>query len=270
MEFYKYKNIIIHSVDKIDHALSAISRGKVTILSGAGVSTNSGIPDYRSTTGIFKELASEFPELEHDPTLVFNREYITNNPRFNDSEVYLSFREKMRSAQPCPSHVLAVYLHERGLLQAVITQNIDGLYQKAGLPESHLVEFHGNSEKGDVVLYGDSIPSNKIEQAFDHMKQSNVCLVMGTSLQVSPFCALPNLLPKDGCRILVDKYVFNALSNNWNKQHYTTTTRICKQTVTLRSHFGSTFSERRKKWKDQYLYSGDVCDFSNNIMLRME
>lgn len=269
---YTYNGIKIYSCSSQEDVSLTVNEvnemGKVVIISGAGVSTNSGIPDYRSETGIFSELAENIPEIHTDPTLIFSRNFINANPEFINSEVYVRFHEKIKNAQPFDAHHFAVFLHKHGLLEAVLTQNIDGLYQKAGLPQEKLVEFHGNCHRDDIVLYGDNIPDSALKKAMESMLNANVCIVMGTSLQVSPFCAIPNLLKKDGCRILVDKCIQNTLSNNWNKQKYNTCIKFESRRVTLKNHFGSTFN-KRKKWPRQYLYNGDVTDFTRNFIMCM-
>ena len=117
----------------------------VIILSGAGVSTNAGIPDYRSSTGIFKEIKLDKPED------FFSRSFQEQNPKII-SEFMKKLKKEMLKAKPTPSHFLAKVLHEHKLLRRVITQNIDGLYSKVGLPKEKIVEFHGNLN--DIVFYG--------------------------------------------------------------------------------------------------------------------
>ena len=103
---------------------------------------------------------------------------------------------------------------------SVYTQNIDGLHTKAGLPSDKVVEFHGNIDQ-DIVLYGDNISPQALHQAKEDLVENNqmidLLLVMGTSLQVAPFCALPNLPPKCCPRVLVDKCPSNAYTNDWSK-----------------------------------------------------
>ncbi len=100
----------------------------IVILSGAGVSTNSGIPDYRSATGIFKQMNLS------DPEAFFSR----GNP--HAKEAYEQFSQIILKAPPTSSHKFAKWLNDNGVLRRVYTQNIDGLYQKAGLPKEKLVE----------------------------------------------------------------------------------------------------------------------------------
>jgi NAD-dependent SIR2 family protein deacetylase len=172
---------------------SAIHDGQfhcVVILSGAGVSTNSGIPDYRSSAGWYSQIT---PEMFNDPTC-----YRERRPML---------KKMFDAATPGASHRLAAWLHERGWLRRVFTQNIDGLYQRAGLPQDKVVEAHGNLDRDDVVLYGcrlssefyDAvvrdfcIPTKLVHEFGKDWMPPDLVLVMGTTLQVAPFCALPNL-----------------------------------------------------------------------------
>jgi NAD+-dependent protein deacetylase SIR2 len=166
----------------------------VIVLSGAGVSTGSGIPDYRSGAGLFASVGRE---------------------AFSDRATYREKRPELLKAfadkQPTASHQLATWLANRGWLRRVYTQNVDGLYQKAGLFQDFLLEVHGNLERDDVVLYGDQLPvafkplvaeDFALERECDGTRTADsqvppdLVLVMGTSLAVAPFCGLPNLAPK--------------------------------------------------------------------------
>ena len=208
----------------------------IVIFSGAGVSTNSGIPDYRSSGGLFEKLSKEYnissPELlfscigvadtpghvHHMNTS--NRNYLSEHPEIKENNIYLEFQNKIKNAEPTSSHYLSKILNDKGKLVRVYTQNVDGLYSKTGLSEDKIVEFHGSIQKDNVVLYGDPIPDNVLnkvkEDLVDNVKKIDCIIVMGSSLQVAPFCALPNMVTKTCCRILVDKYPNNCFTNNWS------------------------------------------------------
>lgn len=167
----------------------------VIILSGAGVSCESGIPDYRSATGVFAKLGIK----------CFTRSYRDAHPELLQDPDYVEFRRQMTEALPNDSHQLAKFLHDRGKLRRVITQNIDGLYQKTGLSEEMVIEFHGSYVKGNTILYGDPIPESTTDQVLGALEHCDLVIVMGTSLKVLPFAVIPNLVDKTCVRILVDK-----------------------------------------------------------------
>ena len=176
------------TIDKIELICNAIVEKKITnivILSGAGVDTNSDIPDYRSVNGIFSTLGS-------NPEKLFTKGSTINSPLLND------FCHKINAAQPTDCHFIAKYLHDKGLLGGVITQNISSLYQKAGVPEEKIIEFHGSIKNNNVIMYEQSINSENVKNTLTMMNNADCVFVMGTSLQVAPFCAIPNILNRNG------------------------------------------------------------------------
>lgn len=106
----------------------------IIVLTGAGISTNAGIPDYRSANGMLR--------------------------MFTNSQISDELYNKMKNAKPTIGHNFCKYLHDKGWLRRVYTQNIDGLHQKAGLSEDMIVEFHGSIYKNNVVLYDQPIADN--------------------------------------------------------------------------------------------------------------
>jgi len=242
----------------------------IVIFSGAGVSTNSGIPDYRSENGIFTN--SKLKEL------MFSRNYINEHPEILESPEYLQFIDSFKQAQPTDAHKLAKYLHDRGTLCRVYTQNVDGLYQKAGLPEDKIVEFHGSIQK-NIVYYGDPIPNKALEQVkkdlINNVEFIDCIIVMGSSLQVAPFCALPNMVNKHCFRILVDIKPELCYRNEWtdipevqgmySSPGQVSYTKIGNRKVSLKS-----FWKSRGKWKNQFVYKMDCDKFSNQVMMGEE
>ncbi len=209
----------------LDPIINGITNGnykKVVVLSGAGISTNAGIPDYRSPTGIFAQLAASNEYLDaRCPEDFFSRKFVSKHPEIFEHELVKEFRQQMLKAQPTASHRLAKWLHDRGILHRVFTQNVDGLYQKTGLPPEKVVEYHGNYVDGTIVLYGDSIPDTatySVNKDLIHDQSTDLLIVMGSSLQVAPFAALPNMVSKDCTRVLVDIAPQYAMKNSWSKQ----------------------------------------------------
>ena len=197
-------------------------------LTGAGVSTESGIPDFRSDAGLWAET---------DPQLVASIDGFLEDPvRF-----YRFWRDKfagLAEAKPNAAHRLLAGLESRGRMHAVITQNIDGLHRRAG---SHRVlEIHGTFRKAQclecaysepiesvfarfdagahqaptcvqcgaaklkpaVVLFGESLPS-LFAQAEAEVEQADLLLVMGTALEVHPVAGLVPRAKRSGCRVAI-------------------------------------------------------------------
>jgi len=174
---------------------------------GAGVSTESKIPDFRSTDGLYHQ---KYP---------YPPEQILSHSFFNHAteEFYRFYRDKMLfpNAQPNPAHLALARLEEIGKLKAVITQNIDGLHQKAG--SSTVYELHGSVHrnyctkcgkfygldhilsttgiphcscggiiKPDVVLYEEPLDDSIVRKAINHIKKADLLIIGGTSLSVYP------------------------------------------------------------------------------------
>jgi len=232
----------------------------VVILSGAGVSTNAGIPDYRSlnNNGLRSLLESGKPRHE-----------ILSHPSI------IEFVNIVMCSNPTESHYLAKVLNDKGILKRVYTQNIDGLYQKVGIPEDKIVEFHGSISKGSTVMYGDNIPDNVLKMVTEDFIVDNdidMVIVMGTSLQVAPFCALPNLVDKHCPRILIDKNPKYAMTNNFSPKNKTepdglysepaplSYIKISGRRVTLRPTWNI------KKYLHQLIVESDVDDASRQII----
>lgn len=196
-------------------------------LTGAGISTPSGVPDFRSpTTGLWRHV---------DPLLVASIWAFRVSPRkFFDWMRPLA--RTLLEARPNPAHEALARLEEAGLLQAVITQNIDGLHQKAG--SRTVLELHGHirtatctrcyrtypSEaflpayleagevprcgcggilKPDVILLGEDLPREAYQQAVHEARTCDLMLVAGTSLEVAPASDLPFLAQRRGVPVIV-------------------------------------------------------------------
>ena len=111
--------------------------GKNVIFTGAGISTESGIPDYRSKGGIW----DKFRPVYFDEFMSSKEARIEYWRRW--SELY----QDLTQAKPNHAHLAITKLHEMGLLEAVITQNIDGLHQQGGLPDDKIIELHGSTRR---------------------------------------------------------------------------------------------------------------------------
>ncbi len=191
------------------------SSENIVFFGGAGVSTESGIPDFRSESGIFKSLEKygDTPE-----NLVSHTYYIDHTEEFFD---YYKENLIFKDAKPNPAHLKLAELEKVGKLNAVITQNIDGLHQKAG--SNNVLELHGsihrnycqicNKEyeleyilqsegiprcecggivKPDVVLYEESLNNAILNFSIDYIQNADTLIIGGTSLVVYPAAGLIN------------------------------------------------------------------------------
>ena len=197
-------------------ALAALIRDRqpCVVLTGAGVSTESGIPDFRSATGIWAEV---------DPYQVASIQAFRRDPE----RVWTFYRERihmLRDARPNAAHEALAELERRGLVEAVVTQNIDMLHSRAGSQD--VVEVHGSirsaqclaclwtepadevlaqlevsptpscSQCGEVlkpgvVLFGELLPAAAMERATQLARGARLVLVVGSSLEVWPVAGLP-------------------------------------------------------------------------------
>ena len=183
----------------------------IVFFGGAGVSTESGIPDFRSVDGLYNQKYPVPPE-----TMLSHSYYEAHTEEF-----YRFYRDKMiaADAQPNKAHLWLAEQEKNGKLKAVITQNIDGLHQKAGSEE--VLELHGSvwrnycrrcrtfygleaiteSEgvprctcggviKPDVVLYEEGLDEDVLNRAVHHLRKADMLIIGGTSLAVSPAAGL--------------------------------------------------------------------------------
>jgi len=180
-------------------------------LTGAGISTESGIPDFRSAGGIWER---------YDPAEVGSIDAFRREPA-RVWEFYALRLDALNQAEPNEGHRALAELEEQGWIRAVITQNIDGLHQSAGSRE--VVEMHGSLREAEcihcgvrvpledalaslplppcpecgevlkpgVVMFGELLPAAAIERAQGLAAEAGVLLVVGSSLEVHPVAALP-------------------------------------------------------------------------------
>ena len=179
---------------------------------GAGVSTESGIPDFRSKDGLYNQHDVRFDQYE--PEYLLSKEFLYNN-----SKVFYEFyRQKLdtRDVEPNITHKVLAKMEAAGKLSAIVTQNIDGLHQKAG--SKNVFEIHGTTQSNycskcgkdypadflyeskdsipkcecgglirpDVTLYGEGLPKAAVSGALEAISKADMLIVGGTSLQVYP------------------------------------------------------------------------------------
>lgn len=188
--------------------------GNIVFFGGAGVSTESGIPDFRSVDGLYNQKYDEPPET------ILSHTYFTRRTE----DFYRFYRDKMLclDAKPNAAHLKLAELERAGKLKAVVTQNIDGLHQLAG--SRTVYELHGSVHrnyctkcrtpygvdfiaggegvprctvcgglvKPDVVLYEEGLEQDTVEGAVRAIAQADVLIIGGTSLVVYPAAGLIN------------------------------------------------------------------------------
>lgn len=199
---------------------------RIMAFTGAGVSEESGIPTYRGHGGTWTK---------YDPEKYASIDYFRRDPSY----FWRFFREVrmdiMSKAQPNGAHLALVELERRGRLSAVVTQNIDGLHQRAG--SQQVYELHGNTTRfyctrcreyydldtiraalqkedvphcgcsgvlrPDVVLFGEFLPEFAMERAIAEAQACDLCLVIGSSLVVYPAANIPLYAKQAGAQLAI-------------------------------------------------------------------
>lgn len=183
------------------------SSNNIVFFGGAGVSTESGIPDFRSEDGLYRQ------QYQYPPERIISHSFYRENP----DEFFRFYKNKMivKEAMPNAAHLALARLEQQGKLKAIITQNIDGLHQAAGSKE--VLELHGSVHrnyctrcgkfygletileaegvpkcscggiiKPDVVLYEEGLDQETVQSALHHISRADMMIIGGTSLTVYP------------------------------------------------------------------------------------
>ncbi len=203
--------------EKISQIARKISRGgKNIIFTGAGISTESGISDYRSKGGLWDKFQPVY----------FDEFMSSRESRVKYWQQYAELYPDLMKAKPNAAHMAVFELYEMGLVKAVITQNIDGLHQASGLGEDAIIELHGNSRrircmsckkisslsevrrrleggdpapecdcggylKPDTISFGQAMPVEAVEKATRLSSECDVFIVIGSTLLVQPAALMP-------------------------------------------------------------------------------
>jgi NAD-dependent deacetylase len=201
---------------------------KIVVFTGAGISTPSGIPDFRSAGSGLWENIDPFEVISlsafyRDPTLFYNWLH--------------PLAQRLKNAMPNPAHIAIVRMEEMGLVHAVLTQNIDGLHQKAG--SKNVLELHGTLDemvclecgrrqasesfmdpfvsrrqipkcpacgavlKPDIVFFEEMLPVDTWKQSEQFCSTADLMMVMGSSLEVVPANQLPLTAVRHGARLAI-------------------------------------------------------------------
>lgn len=208
----------------IEKAALKIKESKLTIaLTGAGISVESGIPPFRGKGSLWEK---------YDPMKYAEIRYFLKNPKEVWSVFLSDMKKTLENAEPNPGHTGLFELEKKGLLNSVITQNIDGLHQRAG--NTDVIEFHGSFAKfycmecldkvsleeldlsiippvcrkcggilrPDCVFFGEMIPSEALERSGILASQCQVILVVGTSAVVQPAASIPVTAKTSGAFVI--------------------------------------------------------------------
>ncbi|KAF7242317.1 NAD-dependent protein deacetylase sirtuin-2 [Varanus komodoensis] len=174
---------------------------KVICMVGAGISTAAGIPDLRSPgTGIYANLQQY--NLPY-PEAIFDISYFRQHP-----EPFFALARELYPGffKPTICHYFIRLLKEKGLLLRCYTQNIDTLERVAGLDEEDLVEAHGTFFTSHyIVFFGESLPSRFFSLMQSDFRETDLLIIMGTSLQVQPFASLVSRVSQNTPRLLINK-----------------------------------------------------------------
>jgi len=200
---------------------------RIVFFGGAGVSTESGIPDFRSDQGVFKAME----RFGHSPEELLSIGFFRRNPT-----VFYEYYKSLMvcpDAQPNKAHLALARLEQAGKLTAVVTQNIDGLHQMAG--SEHVLELHGSMLRNhccdclrafsmdeilamegvphcgcggvirpDIVMYGEQLDDAVVSAAIRHIRAADMLIVGGTSLVVYPAAGLISYFSGDEL-VLINK-----------------------------------------------------------------
>lgn len=217
---------------------------RTVLFTGAGVSTESGIPDFRSPGGLWQK---------YDPQdFTFQKFLSSASSREQYWKMSTEAFAAISRAKPNAAHLAIAELERMGLLDCVITQNIDGLHQLAGSSPSRVIELHGTSRtvsclscrkkwprqeihemvlgglkvplcdacggllKPDTISFGQPMPERETEEAFKRSQEAGLFLVLGSSLLVQPAASMPVAAKQQGAKLVIvnrDKTSLDTLAD---------------------------------------------------------
>ena len=237
-------------MNQIDTLIKVWSESKsVLVFTGAGVSTASGIPDFRGPDGLWKEWRP-----------VYYQDFLASHEsRVDHWQFKLAGWDAFRSARPNGAHLAIADLQDGGWIQTLVTQNIDGLHQLAGSPDETVVELHGTNRriecvqcgcqadpepvyeqfrrthnppkcdcggflKPATVSFGQSMPEKPMRIAYDAARRSDLAVSVGSSLTVEPAASVPLTARQSGA--------FYAIINRGSTPHDASADLVLDEDVT--------------------------------------
>jgi NAD-dependent deacetylase len=217
------------TTEKINRVVQKIlAANQVVVFTGAGISTESGIPDYRSQGGIWDKFQPVY----------FDDFMAQKNARIRYWDQRLDMEKGLKHARPNKGHNSIARLYQMGCLTSVITQNIDGLHQLSGIPSDKIIELHGNTRrvrcmrcrqlisweetmvmidagvkapecacggyfKPDTISFGQAMPEQETRRASMLSAQSDVFIVVGSTLLVQPAALMPEYARNAGAFLVI-------------------------------------------------------------------
>lgn len=198
------------------------------MFTGAGISTESGIPDYRSQGGIWDQFRPVY----------FDEFMSSRDARIEYWRQKNEFYTDLLSAKPNAAHLAVAQLYQSGFVRTIITQNIDGLHQESGIPDENVIELHGSNRrvrcmscmktssiddaheriskgdpapecacggylKPDTVSFGQSMPAAELQRAIDLSRDCDIFIVIGSTLLVQPAALLPDYARQAGAYLAI-------------------------------------------------------------------
>lgn len=207
-----------------------IESRRLLVFTGAGISTESGIPDFRSPGGIWER---------YDPDDFTIDKFVSNPESRRKQWSLFSEGEMSYKAEPNLAHLAIAEIYRLDKLDCVVTQNIDNLHQKAGVPDEKVFELHGNMKwaicmkcgrrypldeiksridsgeeipdcaecrgmlKPDIVMFGEQLPLKVLEEASRRAMASDLCIVIGSTLIVYPAALIPIYAAEAGAKLVI-------------------------------------------------------------------
>jgi len=207
-----------------------INAGRIVVFTGAGVSTESGIPDFRSPGGIWDRF---------DPDDFTYHKFVSHPETRRKQWQMLGQGVLTTKAEPNPAHYAIAELDRLGKLDCVITQNVDSLHQKAGVPQDKVFELHGNMQwakclrcgrsypfeyikarldegeeipdceachgilKPAAVFFGEPLPAKVLEEATSRSYNSDLFIVIGSTLVIYPAAYMPIYAVRSGAKLVI-------------------------------------------------------------------
>jgi NAD-dependent deacetylase len=216
----------------IDRGKAMVGKAKkILVFSGAGLSTDSGIPDFRSPGGVWEK---------YDPSDFYYQKLISDETaREKYWQMSREFYAGMKDALPNQAHLSIKALEDAGKLLSIVTQNIDHLHHKAGNSSERIIELHGTAFsvsclscgktydrdeiekrldsgvkapycdncagvlKPDTISFGQAMPRDKLARAFAHADECDLCIVLGSSLVVYPAASVPSQAARNKANLII-------------------------------------------------------------------
>lgn len=220
-------------MDKLDILASKVAEliikaKRVVVFTGAGISTESGIPDFRGPGGIWEQF---------DPDDFTYQKFVTDAA--SRRRLWQLFRGLAITAEPNPAHYAIFELYRLGKLDSLITQNVDNLHQRAGVPDDKVLELHGNVQwlvclgcrrrypfeqvkasldrgeeapdceichgilKPDAVFFGEPLPEKVLNEAISRSSRCDLFIVIGSTLVVYPAAYVPTYALDSGAKLVI-------------------------------------------------------------------